>query len=135
MKHRNTSLGMIGLGLIISLLGYFLAKNTESFMSLFGYLSLLSIGIPLTLISLPLFLMNIENNHLLDVMYKEWLPLILVVLSILFPFLYIRFESMAKSDDFFGWIITVWGMVGIPISILMSANVGMLYSWMYRRDA
>tara|TARA_B110000196_G_scaffold96366_1_gene83448 strand:- start:526 stop:906 length:381 start_codon:yes stop_codon:yes gene_type:complete len=126
---------MISLGLIISLLGYLIAKNTESFVSLFGYLSLLSIGIPLTLISLPLFLINIDNNHVLDVMYKEWLPLILVVLSILFPFLYIKYEAMAKSDDFFGWIITVWGMIGIPISILLSAHVGMLYSWMYRRDA
>lgn len=135
MKHRNTSLGMIGLGLVISLLGYLIAKNTELFLSLFGYLSLLSIGIPLTFISLPLFLMDIENNHVLDVMYKEWLPLILVVLSIIFPFLYISFEAMTKGDDFLGWIMTVWGMVGIPISILVSAHVGMLCSWMYRRNA
>jgi hypothetical protein len=84
---------MITVGLTISFFSYLIASNEDSLVSLFGYLSLLSIGIPIIITSLLLFI-NIRKGERLDVMYKNWRPLILVISSIISPFLYIKFEAL-----------------------------------------
>lgn len=134
--HKDTSIIMIIIGLAISFFSYLIASNAGAPVGIIGYLFLLSIGIPIIITSLPLFFLNIRKGEILDILYGNLLPLILVTLSITVPFLYIKFDILtsAKGDEYFSWIWFLWG-IGNVISIPTSFLFGMIFSWLYRRDA